>query len=115
MNEKDLEIYEKVRSGQTGYFEKKRGLIAVWGKEAVQFLNGLITNDVAKMEDGGPQVSDAAAAQHWQAVSPEDADRLDPVVTIPNASKLVRAAMTPGADLVAWASPEPDGMLTLVP
>jgi hypothetical protein len=79
------------------------------------------TNDgrlLAKMEDGDPQVSDAAAAQHWQAVSPEEADRLDPGVTIPNAgtnaSELVRAAMTPGADLVAWASPEPGGMLTLV-
>lgn len=31
---------------------RDRGLIAVWGKEAVQFLNGLITNDVAKLADG---------------------------------------------------------------
>lgn len=36
----------------TGYYEQKRGLTAVHGKEAVQFLNGLITNDVAKLEDG---------------------------------------------------------------
>ena len=63
MNEKDLEIYEKVRSGQTGYLEQKRGLIAVWGKEAVQFLNGLITNDVAKMEDGDQMLAAFPNAQ----------------------------------------------------
>ncbi len=34
-----------------GYFEQKRGLIEVSGKEAIQFLNGLITNDVAKLEE----------------------------------------------------------------
>ncbi len=52
MNEEFLKNYNHVRSGGTGYFEQKRALIAVWGKEAVQFLNGLITNDVAKLEDG---------------------------------------------------------------
>jgi folate-binding protein YgfZ len=44
------EAYEKL-SGGVGFYEQKRGLIAVWGKEAVQFLNGLITNDVAKLEE----------------------------------------------------------------
>lgn len=44
------ETYEKVRGGGNGFYKQKRGLIAVWGKEAVQFLNGLITNDVAKFE-----------------------------------------------------------------
>ena len=34
-----------------GYFEQKRGLIEVSGKEAIQFLNGLITNDVVKLEN----------------------------------------------------------------
>ena len=46
-----METYEKVRGGKIGFYEQKRGLIAVWGKEAVQFLNGLITNDVAKLEE----------------------------------------------------------------
>ena len=45
--------YNFIRTGGIGFYEQKRGLIAVWGKEAVQFLNGLITNDVAKIEDNG--------------------------------------------------------------
>jgi folate-binding protein YgfZ len=45
--------YKTIRNGGgIGFYEQKRGLIAVSGKEAVQFLNGLITNDVAKLEDG---------------------------------------------------------------
>jgi folate-binding protein YgfZ len=47
-----LEDYRTIREGGIGFREKKRGLIEVSGKEAVQFLNGLITNDVAKLEDG---------------------------------------------------------------
>ena len=43
--------YKQIRAGKLGYFEQKRGLIEVSGKEAVQFLNGLITNDVAKLEE----------------------------------------------------------------
>ncbi len=43
--------YETVRGGGIGFYEQKRGLIEVSGKEAVMFLNGLITNDVAKLED----------------------------------------------------------------
>jgi len=35
----------------TGFYEQKRGLIAVWGKEAVQFLDGLISNDVKILQD----------------------------------------------------------------
>lgn len=52
MSENFIENYKFVRNGGTGIYEQKRGLIAVWGKEAVQFLNGLITNDVAKLADG---------------------------------------------------------------
>jgi len=52
MSESFIEEYNFIRNGGTGFYEQKRGLIAVWGKEAVQFLNGLITNDVAKLEDG---------------------------------------------------------------
>ena len=52
MNETDLDNYNRIGNGEIGFYSQKRGLIAVWGKEAVQFLNGLITNDVAKLEDG---------------------------------------------------------------
>lgn len=48
----DIEIYNKIHNGSTGVYSQKRGLVAVWGKEAVRFLNGLITNDIAKLEDG---------------------------------------------------------------
>ena len=52
MNEEILSEYNSIRiNGGSGFYEQKRGLIAVWGKEAVQFLNGLITNDVAKLEE----------------------------------------------------------------
>ena len=50
MDKKESNEYQAVREG-IGYFEQKRGLIEVSGKEAVQFLNGLITNDVAKLEN----------------------------------------------------------------
>lgn len=46
----DLENYNVIGEGGSGFYRRKRGLIAVSGKEAVQFLNGLITNDVAKLE-----------------------------------------------------------------
>jgi folate-binding protein YgfZ len=48
----DLEIYNEIRSGRAGFYEQKRGLIAVHGKEAVQFLDGMITNDMKTLEDG---------------------------------------------------------------
>ena len=56
-------IYDHIRSGGVGFYEQKRGLIAVWGKEAVQFLNGLITNDVAKLEDGAQMLAAFPNAQ----------------------------------------------------
>lgn len=52
MNSEDLKIYEQVRAGGGGFYEQKRGLIAVWGKEAVQFLDGMITNDMKTLADG---------------------------------------------------------------
>jgi folate-binding protein YgfZ len=64
--------YDHVRSGGTGYYEQRRGLIAVWGKEAVQFLNGLITNDVAKLEEGS----------HMLAAFPNAQGRLIAVVSV---------------------------------
>lgn len=48
----NINDYNQLRAGGTGFYRQKRGLIEVHGKEAVQFLNGLITNDVAKLEDG---------------------------------------------------------------
>lgn len=50
MNAENLEKYHLIRGGNPGFIEKPRGLIEVSGAEAVQFLNGLITNDVAKLE-----------------------------------------------------------------
>jgi Predicted aminomethyltransferase related to GcvT len=49
----DLATYNEIRSGRAGFYVEKRGLIAVHGKEAVQFLDGLVTNDMKMLEDGG--------------------------------------------------------------
>lgn len=58
MNAELKDEYKIFRESGFGFHEKRRGLIKVSGKEAVQFLNGLITNDAAKLEDGA-QVSAA--------------------------------------------------------
>ncbi|HQU84801.1 MAG TPA: glycine cleavage T C-terminal barrel domain-containing protein [Pyrinomonadaceae bacterium] len=63
MNEKDLENYWKIRNGEVGFYKQKRGLIEVSGKEAVQFLNGLITNDVAKLEENSAMLAAFPNAQ----------------------------------------------------
>lgn len=48
-----VEEYEAVRGGGAGLFDlSSRGRVEVSGGEAVQFLNGMLTNDVAKLEDG---------------------------------------------------------------
>ncbi len=52
-----LDDYKKIREGAPAFYKQKRGLIEVWGKEAVQFLNGLITNDVAALEDGAQMMA----------------------------------------------------------
>ncbi len=51
MNTELLSDYQKIRENSIGFYESKNGLIEVSGKEATQFLNGLITNDVAKLEE----------------------------------------------------------------
>ena len=51
MNLNLLNEYNVLRENGIGFYERKRGLIEVSGKEAVQFLNGLITNDAAKLEE----------------------------------------------------------------
>lgn len=59
----DSEAYNAIHNGTPAFFEMERGLIAVWGKESVQFLNGMITNDVAKLEDGAQMTAAFPNAQ----------------------------------------------------
>lgn len=59
----NLEHYNKIHDGEIGVYPQKRGLIAVWGKESVQFLNGLITNDVAKLEENSQMLAAFPNAQ----------------------------------------------------
>ena len=63
MDGKTLEIYEQIRSGRAGVYEGERGLTAVWGGEAVQFLDGLITNNVKDLADGGQMLAAFPNAQ----------------------------------------------------
>ncbi len=52
MNDKFKAEYTAVRESGAGLLEfPNRGLIEVSGTEAIQFLNGLVTNDVKKLED----------------------------------------------------------------
>ncbi len=53
----NIEDYSQIRAGQTGFYRQKRGLIEVSGKEAVQFLDGLITNSVVKLEDNSQMLA----------------------------------------------------------
>ena len=57
------DIYNHIRNGGAGFYEQKRGLIAVWGKEAIQFLDGLISNDMKTLEDGQPMLAAFPNAQ----------------------------------------------------
>ena len=59
----DIDVYNHIRLGGAGFIEMPRGLIAVWGKEAVQFLDGLITNDMKTLEDGGQMLAAFPNAQ----------------------------------------------------
>lgn len=52
MNADQENTYEQIRGGRAGFYEQPCGLIAVWGKESVQFLDGLISNDMKTLEDG---------------------------------------------------------------
>ena len=44
--------YEAVRGGAGLFDLSSRGRVEVSGGEAVMFLNGMLTNDVAKLEEG---------------------------------------------------------------
>jgi len=53
----DREAYDVIRSGGAGFYESPRGLIAVWGKEAIPFLDGMITNDMKTLADGAQMLA----------------------------------------------------------
>jgi len=52
MNSSDRLHYSHIHSGGPAFYRQGRGLISVHGSEAVQFLDGLISNDVKTLEDG---------------------------------------------------------------
>ncbi len=52
MNSVEKLNYHHLQSGGTAFHREPRGLISVRGTEAIQFLDGLITNDVKNLEDG---------------------------------------------------------------
>ncbi len=60
----NLVEYNSIREQKViGYKKLKRGLFKVFGSEAVQFLNGLITNDVKALEDGSEMIAAFPNAQ----------------------------------------------------
>src|SRR5688500_275163 len=63
MKREGFEGYGKIRNGGAGVYEQPRGLIAVWGKEAVPFLDGMITNDMKTLEDGAQMMAAFPNAQ----------------------------------------------------
>lgn len=63
MNSTDRLHYNHIRSGGTAYYRQPRGLIAVRGSESVQFLDGMITNDVKTLVDGGQMLAAFPNAQ----------------------------------------------------
>lgn len=63
MNDNDRTTYDLIRSGGSGFFEQKRGLIGVWGSEAVSFLDGMVTNDMKTLEDGAQMLAAFPNAQ----------------------------------------------------
>lgn len=63
ISEESKAVYDSIRKGGVGFYEQDRGLIAVWGREAVQFLDGLITNDMKTLEDGGQMLAAFPNAQ----------------------------------------------------
>ncbi len=63
LSDSDIANYEHIRSGGGGFIELPRGLIAVWGNEAVQFLDGMITNDIKTLVDGAQMLAAFPNAQ----------------------------------------------------
>ncbi|MEP7148131.1 MAG: glycine cleavage T C-terminal barrel domain-containing protein [Acidobacteriota bacterium] len=63
MNSAEKLNYHHIHSGGTAYYRQPRGLISVRGGEAIQFLDGLITNDVKGLEDGAQMLAAFPNAQ----------------------------------------------------
>jgi tRNA-modifying protein YgfZ len=63
MNSTDRLHYNFIRSGEAGFYQQGRGLISVHGGEAIQFLDGLISNDVKSLEDGARMLAAFPNAQ----------------------------------------------------
>ena len=63
MEPKDIRDYQSIQSEGAGYFEQERGLICVWGRESVQFLDGLISNDMKTLGDGAQMLAAFPNAQ----------------------------------------------------
>ena len=59
----NVDVYDRIRAGRAAFFEQKRGLIEVRGKEAVQFLDGMITNDMKTLADAGQMLAAFPNAQ----------------------------------------------------
>jgi tRNA-modifying protein YgfZ len=59
----NLDEYNEIRNGKSAYKRLPRGLFEVSGKEAVQFLNGLITNDVKSLGDSSEMLAAFPNAQ----------------------------------------------------
>jgi folate-binding protein YgfZ len=58
-----MSAYDHIADGGFGFIEQPRALINVSGTEAVQFLDGMITNDVKTLEDGAEMLAAFPNAQ----------------------------------------------------
>jgi aminomethyltransferase len=63
MNSAEKLNYHHIHSGGTAYYRQPRGLISVRGSEAIQFLDGLMSNDVKSLEDGAQMLAAFPNAQ----------------------------------------------------
>ena len=63
MNSGEKLNYHHLHSGGTAFYRQPRGLISVRGTEAVQFLDGLMTNDVKGLVDGAQMAAAFPNAQ----------------------------------------------------
>lgn len=48
----DIGEYSRIRAGNLGVYSQRRGILAVWGGEAVSFLDGLVSNNVKELDEG---------------------------------------------------------------
>jgi aminomethyltransferase len=63
MNSAEKLNYHHIHSGGTAFYRQPRGLVSVRGGEAIQFLDGLMTNDVKSLEDGAHMLAAFPNAQ----------------------------------------------------